>query len=293
MIPSFTSEKEKTASGAAIAMSAAATRPAPPPSACPCTRATTGAGQESIASSIARSAFASATFSSYESSADARIHSTSAPAEKLGPSPASTTARARPTSTNASASSEMTAASNALRRSGRASVMRRTSPSRSVRRFFGHGEELRVPAMLRGAVAAAVTPLRDERFDAAAVAPYVDFLVGHGVDGLLALGTTGEGVLFSPARAAGDRAGIRRRGDGADPGCRPRGRADDADTVALAAHAAEVGADAVAVIAPPYFPLDEEELLAHFEAAAARVRARAVLRSTSSRRGAATRSRSP
>ena len=41
------------------------------------------------------------------------------------------------------------------------------------------------------------------------------------------------------------------------------------DTVALAARAAETGADAVAVIAPPYFALDEEELLAHFAAAAA------------------------
>ena len=41
-----------------------ATSPAPPPSAYPCTRATTGAGHTSIASSIRRSAFASATFSS-------------------------------------------------------------------------------------------------------------------------------------------------------------------------------------------------------------------------------------
>src|SRR5262249_57590993 len=39
-------------------------------------------------------------------------------------------------------------------------------------------------------------------------------------------------------------------------------------TVALAEHAASLGADAVAVIAPPYFALDEDELLAHFEAAA-------------------------
>src|ERR687883_15696 len=40
------------------------------------------------------------------------------------------------------------------------------------------------------------------------------------------------------------------------------------DTVELAAHAADVGADAVAVMAPPYFILDEAELLAHFAAAA-------------------------
>jgi dihydrodipicolinate synthase/N-acetylneuraminate lyase len=38
--------------------------------------------------------------------------------------------------------------------------------------------------------------------------------------------------------------------------------------VLLADHAAAAGADAVAVIAPPYYALDEDELLAHFEAAA-------------------------
>jgi dihydrodipicolinate synthase/N-acetylneuraminate lyase len=41
------------------------------------------------------------------------------------------------------------------------------------------------------------------------------------------------------------------------------------ETVELAAHAADVGVDAVAVMGPPYFPLDETELLSHFSAAAA------------------------
>ena len=41
-----------------------------------------------------------------------------------------------------------------------------------------------------------------------------------------------------------------------------------ADTAALAAHAAEAGADAVAVIGPPYYALDEEALYEHFLAAA-------------------------
>jgi dihydrodipicolinate synthase/N-acetylneuraminate lyase len=40
------------------------------------------------------------------------------------------------------------------------------------------------------------------------------------------------------------------------------------DTVTLAAFAAELGVDGVAVIAPPYFQLSERELLAHFTAAA-------------------------
>jgi dihydrodipicolinate synthase/N-acetylneuraminate lyase len=122
--------------------------------------------------------------------------------------------------------------------------------------------------MLRGALAAAVTPLRDGTFDAAAIGPYVDFLAGHGLDGALVLGTTGEGVLFSP----GERREIATAFVGAARGrfqvavhC---GAQTTRDTALLAEHAAAAGADAVAVIAPPYFALDEAELLAHFEAAA-------------------------
>jgi dihydrodipicolinate synthase/N-acetylneuraminate lyase len=123
--------------------------------------------------------------------------------------------------------------------------------------------------MLRGALAAAVTPLRDGRLDVGAVGPYVEFLVGHGLDGLMALGTTGEGVMFPPAH----RVEIARAFVGAGAGrlqvavhC---GAQTTHDAVALAEHAATDGADAVAVIAPPYYALDEQELLAHFGAAAA------------------------
>ena len=122
--------------------------------------------------------------------------------------------------------------------------------------------------MLRGALAAAVTPLRDGRLDAGAIGSYVDFLAGHGLDGLLALGTTGEGVMFPP----GHRIEIARAYVEAAAGrlqvavhC---GAQTTHDTVALAERAAADGADAVAVIAPPYFALDAEELFAHFEAAA-------------------------
>jgi dihydrodipicolinate synthase/N-acetylneuraminate lyase len=123
--------------------------------------------------------------------------------------------------------------------------------------------------MLRGALAAAVTPLVDDHLDEEAVGPYVDFLASSGLDGLLALGTTGEGLLF--------RAEERRRvveAFVAASGGRLQvavhcGAQTTADTVALAAHAAEAGVDAVAVIGPPYFQLDERALLEHFAAAAA------------------------
>src|SRR6266567_4130282 len=122
--------------------------------------------------------------------------------------------------------------------------------------------------MLRGALAAAVTPLRDGSFDAGAVGPYVDFLAGHGLDGVLALGTTGEGVLFPPLVRVEIAEAFVEAAKGRLQVAVHAGAQTTHDTVALAERAAEQGADAVAVIAPPYFALDEEELFDHFAAAA-------------------------
>src|ERR671930_58054 len=125
--------------------------------------------------------------------------------------------------------------------------------------------------MLRGALAAALTPLAEggEALDEAAFEPYVDFLVAGGLDGLLALGTPGEGFL-PPAdqRRGAARLFVEAAGGRLDVAVHC-GAQSTADTVRLAAHAVEAGADAVAVIAPPYYRLDDEALAAHLEAAAA------------------------
>jgi dihydrodipicolinate synthase/N-acetylneuraminate lyase len=125
--------------------------------------------------------------------------------------------------------------------------------------------------MLRGSIAAAVTPLRDggAALDEAAVGPYVDFLGAPGrLDGILALGTTGEGILLSvdERKRAADR--FVEAAAGRLQVAIHCGAQTTADTVELAAHAAGSGADAVAVIGPPYFPYDEEALYRHFAAAA-------------------------
>src|SRR5881398_3140712 len=107
--------------------------------------------------------------------------------------------------------------------------------------------------MLRGALAAAVTPLRDggEALDERAFGPMLALLSSGGIDGVLALGTTGEGILLSPEE--------RRRAAELFLAARPHagfavavhcGAQTTRDTEALSAHAAEAGADAVAVIAP-------------------------------------------
>ncbi len=123
--------------------------------------------------------------------------------------------------------------------------------------------------MLHGALAAAVTPLREggSALDEDAIGPLCAFLEHGGLDGLLALGTTGEGILLS---ADERRRAARRFVEAADGllvavHC---GAQTTAETVALSAHAAECGAAAVAVIGPPYYALDDEALLAHFAASA-------------------------
>jgi dihydrodipicolinate synthase/N-acetylneuraminate lyase len=122
--------------------------------------------------------------------------------------------------------------------------------------------------VLRGAIAAAVTPLRDggAALDEEAFAPYVDYLAEGGVVGVLALGTTGEGIAL--AREERQRAAELFLAASL-PVIVHAGAQTTADTVALAAHAAEHGAAGVAVIGPPYFALDERALLEHFARAAA------------------------
>jgi dihydrodipicolinate synthase/N-acetylneuraminate lyase len=124
--------------------------------------------------------------------------------------------------------------------------------------------------MLRGALAAALTPLKDagEALDEPAVAPYVDFLAAGGVDGLLALGTTGEGFLLPLEQRRRAAQLFVEAGRGRLQVAVHCGAQSTWDTVELAAHAADIGADAIAVMAPPYYTLDEAELLSHFSAAA-------------------------
>ena len=125
--------------------------------------------------------------------------------------------------------------------------------------------------MLRGAFAASVTPLRAHggEVDADAFGRLVDFYVNSGLDGLLALGTAGEGILL---RLEERRSVANLFLQAADKRLKVAvhcGAQTTADTVELAAHAAEVGADAVVVIGPPYFRLDEKAQYGHFLAAAA------------------------
>jgi dihydrodipicolinate synthase/N-acetylneuraminate lyase len=124
--------------------------------------------------------------------------------------------------------------------------------------------------MLKGALAAAITPLAEHgsAIDEEAFTPLVDFFVSAGLDGILALGTTGEGILLGTDERRHVADLFLQASDRRLPVAVHCGAQTTADTVALSMHAAEVGADAVVVIGPPYFKLDEQAQYAHFLAAA-------------------------
>ncbi len=118
-------------------------------------------------------------------------------------------------------------------------------------------------------IVAAATPLRDggSTLDEDAIGPMVGFLESHGADGVFCCGTTGEGILLTSE----ERRAAARAFRAATRGTLlvHAGAQTTAETVALAADAADAGADGVAVIPPPYFPLDPEALTDHLAAAAA------------------------
>jgi dihydrodipicolinate synthase/N-acetylneuraminate lyase len=129
-----------------------------------------------------------------------------------------------------------------------------------------------LPPVIAGAFAAALTPLAagGADVDEDAIPAYVEFLAAGGVDGLLVCGTTGEGILLSRSeRQRVTELFLDAARERELPVAAHCGAQTTTETTALAAHAADAGAAAVAVIPPPYFALDERALERHLASAAA------------------------
>ena len=111
-----------------------------------------------------------------------------------------------------------------------------------------------------------LTPFDDSgRVDESKLRAYVDWLIDCGVDGLFPNGSTGEGVRM-PSEARRDAARIVvDQAAGRVPvvvgACEANARA----TIEACHAYCEMGARAVAVVAPYYFPLSPESIEAYFE----------------------------
>ncbi len=127
--------------------------------------------------------------------------------------------------------------------------------------------------MIRGILIPVITPFDEkELVDEAMLRKLVDFYLKVPVQGLFVLGSSGQGPVMSLAER-------KRAAEIAIDETRKRlpvvihvGTADTESTVELARHAAERGADAIAVV-PPFYYSDhtEYEILAHYKAVAGQV----------------------
>jgi dihydrodipicolinate synthase/N-acetylneuraminate lyase len=124
--------------------------------------------------------------------------------------------------------------------------------------------------MTRGVLLPIITPFDEKvRVDEEIMRELVDFHLGAGVHGLFVLGSTGQGPAMSTDERKTTAAVALNQAKGRVPVVIHVGTADTQSTVALAEHAAENKASAVAIV-PPYYYSDhsEYEIVAHYKAVA-------------------------
>lgn len=130
----------------------------------------------------------------------------------------------------------------------------------------------RLQRRISGGVAPAMaTPLHPDgyRVNAEMIPPLVDFLIGAGVKGLFVGGTTGEGILLTaPEREQLHESALAATG-GRVPVLLHVGAYTTAEAVQLAEHAAQIDADAIVAVTPPFYPMHDDALLAYFRQVAA------------------------
>jgi dihydrodipicolinate synthase/N-acetylneuraminate lyase len=119
-------------------------------------------------------------------------------------------------------------------------------------------------------IPALVTPFTvDGRVDLEAFRAHVSWLVADGVDGLLVGGTTGEGPLLDEDEMRAMLAAAVDVADGT-PVMAQVGRPGTAASCARIDEARELGVSTLTAVAPYYFRLTQDQLLAHYRALLAR-----------------------
>jgi dihydrodipicolinate synthase/N-acetylneuraminate lyase len=122
--------------------------------------------------------------------------------------------------------------------------------------------------VLKGILIPVITPFDEKGWvDEPVLRQLVDFYVAASVQGLFALGSSGQGPVMSTAERKRAAEIIIDQAAGRSPVIVHVGTADTESTVELAEHAGAKGASAIGVI-PPYYYCDhsEYEIMAHFRA---------------------------
>ncbi len=117
-----------------------------------------------------------------------------------------------------------------------------------------------------GVIPALLTPLLEggQGVDEKALEQVCAFLIERGAHGLMPCGTTGEGPLLSLEERKRVTEVVLEVARGRAFVIAHVGAATTQETVELARHAHDRGADACSIVTPYYYRLEEEALIAHF-----------------------------
>lgn len=118
----------------------------------------------------------------------------------------------------------------------------------------------------RGVIVPLLTPMdaSGAELDEDALQGNVEWLLEKGVHGFMPCGTTGEAPLLSTRERKRILEVVVATTQSRVPIIAHVGAATTAETIELALHAAEVGADAISVVTPYYFALPDDALLEHY-----------------------------
>jgi 4-hydroxy-tetrahydrodipicolinate synthase len=140
-------------------------------------------------------------------------------------------------------------------------------------------------AKIEGCLTALVTPFRDGKVDFEALAKLVDWQIEQGVDGLVAVGTTGESATLDVDDHVAVIAATVKAARGRVPVVAGAGGNATSEALELT-HASEAaGADALLHVTPYYNRPNQEGLFRHFEAVARATKLPIILYNVPTRTG--------
>ena len=121
-------------------------------------------------------------------------------------------------------------------------------------------------AVIEGCLTALVTPFRDGKVDFDTLAKLVEWQIENGVDGIVAVGTTGESATLDVDEHVAVIAATVKAARGRVPVVAGAGGNATSEALALTKASEEAGADALLHVTPYYNRPSQEGLYRHFEA---------------------------
>jgi 4-hydroxy-tetrahydrodipicolinate synthase len=123
-------------------------------------------------------------------------------------------------------------------------------------------------ANIEGCLTALVTPFKGGKVDFEGLAKLVDWQIEQGVDGIVAVGTTGESATLDVEEHVAVIAGIVKAARGRVPVIAGAGGNATTEALELTRASEDAGADALLHVTPYYNRPNQEGLFRHFEAIA-------------------------